>query len=164
LKRAPYFFPAMFNLGRAYVQSGQTAQAIEIFGKALQLSRNRTGLPALAHAYAVAGRTSEAQAVLKDLLETPGDRYIASPLIAQVYMGLGEMDSCFEWLHKGIEERAFWCVFMQVDPIYDAIRNDPRFQKALQLVGFSPKRIAAPLQMPSPLPKKERARASIAGS
>ena len=123
-----------------------------------------TGLPVLAHAYAAAGRTSEARAMLKDLLETPSDRYIAAPLIAQVYMGLSEMDSCFEWLHKGIDERAFWCVFLQVDPVYDAIRNDPRFQKVLQLAGFSPKRIAAPLQMPSPLPKKERARASGAGS
>ena len=102
--------------------------------------------------------------MLKDLLETPSDRYIASPLIAQIYMGLGEMEGCFEWLHKGIEERAFWCVFMQVDPVYDAIRTDPRFQKVLQLVGFSPKRIAAPLQMPSPLPKKERARAGVSST
>jgi len=53
---------------------------------------------------------------------------------------------------------------MQVDPVYDAIRTDPRFQKVLQLVGFSPKRIAAPLQMPSPLPKKERARAGISSA
>jgi TolB-like protein/Tfp pilus assembly protein PilF len=164
LKRAPYFFPAMFNLGRAYIQNGQMAQAMETFEKAMQLSRNRTGLPVLAHAYAVAGRTPEARAMLKDLLETPSDRYIASPLIAQIYMGLGEMEGCFEWLHKGIEERAFWCVFMQVDPVYDAIRNDPRFQKVLQLVGFSPNRIAAPLQMPSPLPKKERARAAISSA
>ena len=64
-------------------------------------------------------------------IKTSG-RYTASPMIALIHLGLGEIDEAFEWLRKGIEERSFWTVFLKMDPVYDEIRSDPRFTDLLR--------------------------------
>jgi adenylate cyclase len=132
LEQEPRFFPALFNLGRVYVQNEMYAEAITAFEKAVQLSGNREGRPALAHAYAKAGRTSVARSILAEMKINHRGRYLASPMIARIHLGLGEIDQAFEWLGKGIEERSYWIVFLKMDPVYDEIRSDPRFVDLLR--------------------------------
>jgi tetratricopeptide (TPR) repeat protein len=137
LEQEPRFFPALFNLGRACVEKGMHSEAIAAFEKAVQLSGNREGRPALAHAYAKAGRTSVARSILEEMKINTGGRYVASPMIARIHLGLGEIDEAFEWLRKGIEERSYWIVFLKMDPVYDEIRSDPRFQDLLRAVRLT---------------------------
>jgi len=136
LEQEPRFFPALFNLGRAYVQERMYSEAITAFEKAVQLSGNREGRPALAHAYALAGRTSVARSILTEMKINNGGRYSASPMIARIHLGLGEIEEAFEWLRKGIEERSFWIIFLKMDPVYDEIRSDRRFRELLLLAGL----------------------------
>ncbi len=136
LEQEPRFFPALFNLGRVYVQTGMYAEAITAFEKAVQLSGNREGRPALAHAYARAGRTSVARSILAEMKINNGGRYSASPMIARIQLGLGEIDEAFEWLQKGIKERSYWIIFLKMDPLYDELRSDPRFRELLLLAGL----------------------------
>jgi TolB-like protein len=137
LEQEPRFFPALFNLGRVCVEKGMYSEAIAAFEKAVQLSGNREGRPALAHAYAKAGRTSVARSILAEMKINHRGRYLASPMIARIHLGLGEIDEAFEWLRKGIEERSYWLVFLKMDPVYDEIRSDPRFQDLLRAVRLS---------------------------
>jgi hypothetical protein len=58
-------------------------------------------------------------------------------MIARIHLGLGEIDEAFEWLRKGIEERSYWIVFLKIDPVYDEIRSDPRFQDLLRTVRLT---------------------------
>ena len=132
LRNVPQFFPAMFNLGRSYVQMGKYPEAIAAFEKAITLSGNREGKPALAHAYALAGRTEQARQILDDLKNDDSGRYIASPMIARVHLGLGEIDQAMEWLEKGYEERSNWMSFLKVDPVWDPLRKDVRFRNLLE--------------------------------
>jgi len=136
LEQEPRFFPALFNLGRVCVEKGMHSEAIAAFEKAVQLSGNREGRPALAHAYAKAGRTSVARSILEEMKINTGGRYLASPMIARIHLGLGEIDEAFEWLREGIEERSYWIVFMKMDPVYDEIRSDPRFRELLLRAGL----------------------------
>jgi TolB-like protein/tetratricopeptide (TPR) repeat protein len=137
LEQEPRFFPALFNLGRVYVQNGMYSEAVAAFEKAVQLSGNREGRPALAHAYAKAGRTAVARSILAEMKINHRGRYLASPMIARIHLGLGEIDEAFEWLRKGIEERSYWIVFLKMDPVYDEIRSDPRFQNLLRAVRLA---------------------------
>jgi tetratricopeptide (TPR) repeat protein len=137
LEQEPRFFPALFNLGRVCVEKGMYSEAIAAFEKAVQLSGNREGRPALAHAYAKAGRTAVARSILAEMKINNGGRYMASPMIARIHLGLGEIDEAFEWLRKGIEERSYWIVFLKMDPVYDEIRSDPRFQDLLRTVRIA---------------------------
>ena len=136
IEQEPRFSPALFNLGRAYVQMEMFEEAISAFERAVQLTGNREALPALAHAYALSGNLEQARGILGEMKKAPEGRYQASPLIARIHLGLGEVDEAFEWLRKGIEERSFWTIFLKVDPVYDGIRSDPRFVELLRSAGF----------------------------
>jgi TolB-like protein len=137
LEHEPRFFPALFQLGRVYVQMERYAEAIAAFERALQFSRQQEALPALAHAYALAGRTQEARIILEEMTNDKTGRYVASPMVARVYLGLGEYETALDWLEKGIEERSYWMVFLKNDPVYDPIRSHPRFGDVLKLVGLA---------------------------
>jgi len=132
LHNVPQFFPALFNLGRAYVQMQKYPEAIAAFEKAIQLSGNREGKPALAHAYALAGKTAEARRMLDEIKNDHSGRYIASPMIARVHLGLGEHGEALDWLEKGYEERSNWMSFLKVDPVWDPLRKDARFRTLLE--------------------------------
>ena len=136
LKQQPHFSPALFNLGRAYAQKRKYREAISAFEKALRHSGNRGASLSLAHSYALAGRRGKARSVLDDLIKSGKVQAPASPLVAQAYLGLGEIEKAFEWLLKGIEERSPWITLLKMDPIYDGIRSDPRFQELLRLIGL----------------------------
>lgn len=138
LKQEPRFTPAFFNLGRVYLQKGMFEEAIAAFERALKYSGNRGAYPSLAYAYARAGKTEEARRILDQVLAQEAALLPASPLIAQAYLGLGEMETAFEWLRKGIEERSPWVGFLKADPIYDEVRSDSRFRDLLKLIGLAP--------------------------
>jgi TolB-like protein/Tfp pilus assembly protein PilF len=137
LEHEPRFFPALFQLGRVYVQMEKYKEAIDAFERALQLSRQQEVLPALAHAYALAGRTGEARIILDEMTNDKTGRYVASPMVARIHLGLGEFETALDWLQKGLEERSYWMVFLKEDPVYDPIRTHPRFGELLKLVGLA---------------------------
>jgi len=136
LDHEPRFFPALFQLGRVYVQMDRFADAIAAFERALEFSRQQEALPALAHAYALAGRTQEARIILEEMKNDRTGRYVTSPMIARVHLGLGEFETALDWLEKGLEERSYWMVFLKTDPVYDPIRSHPRFEALLHLAGL----------------------------
>ena len=89
----------------------------------------------LGYVYAMAGRRAEALPFLEELQgrSVPGSNW---PLgVAIIYMGLGEIDHAFEWLNRSVEGHSadLWA---KVDPLYDPLRSDPRFQDLLRRVGF----------------------------
>ena len=137
LKQQPRFTPALFNLGRVYLQKGMYQEAITAFERALKYSGNRGAYPSLVFACARAGRTDEARSILNEVLGQEAALLPASPLIAQAYLGLGETEKAFEWLRRGIEERSPWVGFLKADPIYDEVRSDSRFQDLLKLIGLA---------------------------
>lgn len=113
------------------------AEAIAAFERALQFSRQQEALPALAHAYALAGRAQEARIILDEIKNDKNGRYVASPMIARIHLGLGEFEKALDWLQRGLEERSYWMVFLKVDPVYDPIRTHPRFSELLKLMALA---------------------------
>ena len=64
------------------------------------------------------------------------ERYVSPCIIAMANTGNGDKDKAFEWLAKGIEERDYWVFMLQVEPRWDSLRGDPRFQDMLHRVNF----------------------------
>jgi len=56
--------------------------------------------------------------------------------IALVYYGLGDKDRVFEWLEEAYQERAM-PTELQVDPLWDGLRSDPRFTALLKKMGLA---------------------------
>ena len=61
---------------------------------------------------------------------------MASDVVASVYVALGDKEHAFEYLEKAVDERAGWLAFIKVDPIWDPIRSDPRFDAILTKIGL----------------------------
>jgi eukaryotic-like serine/threonine-protein kinase len=129
LEMEPAFSLAHFFLGLGWVQKRRYDRAIASFQTAHELSGNPLTLVRLGHAYAVAGQRDLAEKTLAQLIEIRRAHYVAPLSIACIYIGLGELERVFEWMRKDVEEdRSWWLSFLNVDPIFDPIRSDPRLQ------------------------------------
>ncbi len=62
--------------------------------------------------------------------------YVSPYNIAAVYVGLNERDKALEYLEKAFEERTCALAFVKVEPLWDPIRPDPRFQDLLRRMNF----------------------------
>jgi serine/threonine-protein kinase len=49
----------------------------------------------------------------------------------------GDREAGFRWLAKACDERCFEMITLKVDPRFEAINADPRFDAAAQRVGLS---------------------------
>jgi hypothetical protein len=49
---------------------------------------------------------------------------------------LGESGKAVRLLEEAVEERSSWLVFLDVDPRFDPLRSDPRFQALLHKMSF----------------------------
>jgi tetratricopeptide (TPR) repeat protein len=138
LEMDPTFVPAHLVLGQGYEQKSMPEKAIDELKKAVSLSGGSSlYVSSLAHAYAIAGRRSEAEMLLRQLNERAQHTYVPAFHIAIIYAGLGQKDQALVWLEKGYQERSAWMVWLKVDPRLDALHSDPRFQDLLRRVGLS---------------------------
>jgi len=52
---------------------------------------------------------------------------------------MGEIDTAFEWLERGYEDHEVEMFWIKVEPLFEPLRNDPRWQQMLDKVGFRSK-------------------------
>jgi len=135
----PGFDKAYNGMGRALSLMGKYEEAIAMFEKA---NRMAGGVPynisGLAQNLALAGRREEALGRLAELQEMSRARHVPGVCFAIVHMGLGEIDKSLDFLEASIEEREFPLVRLSVHPIYDEIRQQPRFQAILRRMNLLP--------------------------
>jgi len=135
LELDPDYIPAHFNLGRALVETGRGGEAIGEFKKA-----SRRGdvlyLAGLGYAYGRAGQQERARGVLKRMETLAGRSYVSAYEMAKVHMGLEQLERAVEWLERAYAERAVGVVAVKVDPVFDALHPDPRFQALWRRMGL----------------------------
>ena len=91
----------------------------------------------LAWVYAMAGQREEAIKILNEHRKQPEEKQ-ELVLIAEIYAALGDKDQAIFWLEKSIPLRQPRLQWLKVDPAFDKIRDDPRFQDLLRRrVGLS---------------------------
>ena len=76
------------------------------------------------------------QASLEDYLRTAKSSYVPPVLVAGVYMRLGDKARALQCLEKGYQERDDLMIDLNVDPVFDAFRSEPRFQDLVRRVGL----------------------------
>ena len=120
-----------------YSRIGKLEEAIEEQQLAHQLFAAPWSHARLAYAYAMAGKKKEAIAILDLLEKQSSTEYVASDVVASVYVALGDYNRAFQFLEKGIKERAGWMIWLKVDPIWDPIRKDKRFISILEKMNLN---------------------------
>jgi len=133
----PKRVPAHFFLAQAYVQVGRYEEAVAEFQEALRVDPNQLrALAGLAHAYASSGRREEAIKILGQLEEQSKRDYLPTYHIAAAYVALGDRDRAFEWLERAYRERSFFLAHVKVEPAFDSLHSDPRFQDLVRRMNF----------------------------
>jgi hypothetical protein len=51
-------------------------------------------------------------------------------------LGMGDKEQALRWLEEGFSERSTALVWLKVDPAYDPLRSEPRFQALLSKLGL----------------------------
>jgi TolB-like protein/DNA-binding winged helix-turn-helix (wHTH) protein len=128
-------------LGLTYLSLGIQDKAIAELEKGAELSRSRqirvtAALSRLGYGYGVIGRHKQAEAIIRELMEISKSQYVSPLHIAIVYLGLGNKDQALIWLKKGFEDRSYEMAVLKVDPRFDSLRSEPRFQDLLRGMHF----------------------------
>ena len=75
--------------------------------------------------------------MIGELKEQSARQYVPAFNIALMHAGLRENDLAFEWLNRAFEERSSWLVSLNVEPMLDSLRSDPRFTALLRRLGLT---------------------------
>ncbi|HEX8267601.1 MAG TPA: winged helix-turn-helix domain-containing protein [Pyrinomonadaceae bacterium] len=142
LEKRPNNLQALPMLARAYTEKGMFKEAIEIWEKTVALHEilPQTTLCELGFTYARAGRKDKAREILEKARKLSAEKpdTLDYGSFAVLYGALGEKDSAFENLEKSIEKRESWGYMLKVNPQFDSLRDDPRFEKMLRKVNLAP--------------------------
>jgi TolB-like protein/Tfp pilus assembly protein PilF len=137
LELDPDFALAHAVLGYAYLYKCMHEQGIAEVRKGLELSQGApTFLAWLAEAYAAGGYFDEAQEIMRELEQTSTQRYVMRYQIARICAALGKKEEALQWLEIGYRERDPWTVALKVEPRFDDLRSDPRFQDLMVRMNF----------------------------
>jgi TolB-like protein/Flp pilus assembly protein TadD len=129
------FAAAHLLLGEDYVQVGRHDQGLAELQTAASLSGNSPlYLAQVAVAYASAGKKSEALQIVAQLQSISNTQYVSPYGLAQIYAALSDREQTFKWLQTAYDDRAVWMSYLAVDPVFDSLRADPRFQDLLRRV------------------------------
>jgi TolB-like protein/Tfp pilus assembly protein PilF len=126
-------------LGLAYLQKGMYQEAIGHLQKAVGLSNGFPWYQAeLAYSYAAAGNHAQAGRILTDLKSRSRRQFVCSYSLAVAYIGLGERDAALARLQMAYENREDQVAILRIEPLFDTLHADPRFQELLRRIGLYP--------------------------
>ncbi len=127
----PSFAQARYFLSLVYSMEGRYEEAIEIIPE-----ESFRAWVAILHAWN--GDTDTARAVMDDVLSRGSEGYEWPSVRASFCFALGDIDGCFEWMGKAVEEKDSRLLNMIRSPKTDSLRDDPRFNAILEKMGLEP--------------------------
>ncbi len=136
----PLFYVAHTSIGRIYSLMGRHEEALAAYRKGRKLAGEAAHKVdgAMAQTLALLGRTVEAREILDRMLERSKTAFVPSTAIAIAYLGLGERAKALDYLEIAVGAHEFSIALAQVHPVYDPLRDEPRFPALLRRMRFLP--------------------------
>jgi eukaryotic-like serine/threonine-protein kinase len=140
LKSDPDFWVARHYLALAYVQKGMYNEAIAELRTLIKappsgpipdkvIETEMEASASLGFAYGMAGKTAEAKDILSKLQSLSQRRYISGIYFAIVYAGLKDNERTVHYLNEAFQSRQPGLVLIRIDPTFEWLRSDPKFQE-----------------------------------
>jgi serine/threonine-protein kinase len=82
----------------------------------------------LGFALARAGKRADAESVLAALEELGAHQYVSPVAFATLHIGLGNVEQALAWAERAHAERRGWLSYLDVNPLLDPLRGQPRFE------------------------------------
>ncbi|HEX9639384.1 MAG TPA: protein kinase [Acidobacteriota bacterium] len=133
------------TLGFAYEAVGHHEPALAEFRLELVLSRDDELVEILDRTYKASGYWAAMRAVAAKRLERLNLKqargaYVPPIEYVRLYVRLGDREQAFAWLARADGERDRLIYDIEGDPLYDSLRDDPRFRRVREHLGLGPQR------------------------
>jgi len=142
--RAIQQFHAVMELDPNFARVGLLAYPYvekRMFVEALEATRHVSEggpwqLAEQAYVYGRSGQLEEARRALAKLRDLSRLHAVDPSAFVVAYLGLGDSRQSLDWLEKAYAQHSNTLVTLKVDPIFDPLRGEPRFQNLMRRVGF----------------------------
>jgi len=132
---------AYLYIGSAYLGQGDAEEALSWYRRGQSLEKSVRSYDAvIVRALAPLGRREEAEAILARLDEESRHQYVRAEILAMGYGAIGDFDRAFESLERAFQARSAGLMYLHVDPGYESLRGDPRFDALVRRIGLTTER------------------------
>jgi eukaryotic-like serine/threonine-protein kinase len=122
-------------LGYTYATLGEFDKALEEYQMVVKIDGKSTSDSCyMGYALAKWGKRAEAEALLRELKSTK--EYVSPVELAVLYVGLGDKESALASLEKGYAAHDLQMQFLKIDPHFDTLRSEQRFQNLVHKLGL----------------------------
>ena len=123
------------EISRVYIYLGMYDQAIKVLS---QIDKYPRSMGLLSIAYFHVGEQAKFDEQFQELTSKSEESPAGSPsfYLAMVYAQMGDIDTAFEWLDKAYADHEVEMYWLKVEPPFEPLRSDPRWQEMLDKVGF----------------------------
>ena len=137
LQSSPHFPVAQNFLVETLERAGFFEEALTQMDANSPPGSQDPNLSALHHAYQIAGGHGYLLERIRQIsLDPHADAGGLSGGSAALYAVLGDRDQAFDILGRAYDRHELWLLYLKVDPVWDNLRTDPRFQPFLHRVGL----------------------------
>ncbi len=134
-------FPRAHMVVDAYIQKGSYAEAQASLEEWRGTFDEGIGMWSMwsksAYIYGRLGQKDKARAELKKLEAANGRQQIDPAALVLANIGAGNNQAALDWLEKAYAQHSNIMTTTKVEPAFDPLRSDPRFQELLQRVGLA---------------------------
>jgi len=117
---------------------GREAEAVRAMGLWLDAQGLQPVSRAVTQAYDAGGTRASIRVLLEGLRrKRASGLYEPATHVAELYARLGDREAAMTWLLTAERERDTELNRLKVDPIFDLLRDDPRFESLLERVGLA---------------------------
>jgi TolB-like protein/Tfp pilus assembly protein PilF len=134
LEMDSHFLVTHYYLGEVFQFKGKLNDAIAEFQKSAEQNNDPFSFAMLGQAYAREGKTDEAQKILAHLRERGKSQYVSPYAFAVVLTALGDKAHAIDELEHGYDDSGFYISLIKVDPLFDDLRGDPRFEALVEKI------------------------------
>jgi DNA-binding winged helix-turn-helix (wHTH) protein/tetratricopeptide (TPR) repeat protein len=139
------------NFAHARLLHGLILQAVERYDEALARFREAGALsgrdadadPYIAGCLARSGDRTAAETILATLEKRTRETHVDPMWLARACAGLERRDAVFHWMEKALADHSRDLITLAVDPAWDPLRSDPRFDALQARLGL-PASLEAP--------------------
>lgn len=130
-------YPRAAPLSFAYLEKGMDAEADALVIQGKKIGDNSPWAWANgAYVNGRLGKMEDARSELNTLIRLSQQEPVDPIVFVTAYIGLNEHDQALTWLRKAHDAHSVSLTALKVNPAYDPLRPDPRFQEVLRQMNF----------------------------
>ncbi len=123
-------------LWAVYHEKGQYTEAFNVAKEIYEIKGNNIAIEAMEAGYREGGYQLAMQRIAEKMIVSRDTAYFPSWQISTLYARAGLKNEALDWLWKAFEEHDHNIVVISIDPLFDFLREEPRFKELLRKMNL----------------------------